>query len=158
MIIVNIPYFTRSFKIIQFHTESTMLIKKIKHRFAALCTKKGMINDEQIIEALKIQVRENIEKKKHRPIGEILMELGYMNKKQVDEILNLIIEPRFGDIAISKRFISVNQLVHALSTQVKEESNKGRHRLVGEILVDHGYMSILQVQETLNAIQPQTVH
>jgi hypothetical protein len=135
-----------------------MLIRKIKHRFAALCTKKGLINDEQVIDALKIQVRENIEEKTHRPIGEILMELGYMNKKQVEDILNMIIEPRFGDIAISKRFISVEQLVHALSTQVKEESGRKEHRMVGEILMDHGYMSSLQVQETLNAIAPRTVH
>lgn len=135
-----------------------MLIRKIKHRFAALCTKKGLIDDEQIIEALKIQVKENIEEKTHRPIGEILMELGHMNKKQVEDILNMIIEPRFGDVAISKRFISVDQLVHALSTQVKEESGRGEHRRVGEILMDHGYMSSLQVQETLNAIAPQPVH
>lgn len=135
-----------------------MLLKKIKNRFAALSTKKGLITDEQIIDALKIQVKENIEEKRHRPIGEILMELGYMNKNQVDEILSLIIEPRFGDIAISKRFISVNQLVHALSTQVKEESGKGQHRPVGEILVDHGYMNALQVQETINAMEPRALH
>lgn len=134
-----------------------MVLKKIKSRFAVLCKKKGYASRDQILEALMIQVHENIEEKKHRPIGEILMERGHMNKTQVDEILSLIIEPRFGDMAISKKFISVRQLVHALSTQVKEEFESGRRRLVGEILVDQGDMNPLQVKETLDAMQTQTV-
>ncbi len=111
--------------------------------------KRGYITEEHVIEALKIQVNENIEKKMHRPIGQILLELGYMNKQQLNDVMDMFIEPRFGDIAITKKYISANQLIQALSIQVREEAKNGRHRLIGDILMDYGYMSPLQIRETL---------
>jgi len=38
-------------------------------------------------EALEIQVTENIEKKKHRFIGTILVDQGYMKHSQISEVL-----------------------------------------------------------------------
>jgi hypothetical protein len=130
-----------------------VMLEKIKQRFASLSMKKGYITEDHVIEALKIQVNENIEKSTHRPIGQILLELGYMNKQQLNDVMDMFVEPRFGDVAITKKFISANQLIQALSVQVREESKNGKHRLIGEILLDHGYMSPFQIRETLDAMQ-----
>jgi hypothetical protein len=48
---------------------------------------KGFITGHQLVEATVIQVREDVEGKPHRPVGEILVSLGYMNPRQVDEVL-----------------------------------------------------------------------
>jgi hypothetical protein len=58
-------------------------------------------------------------------------------------------EKRFGLIAIEKGFISDDDLIKALIIQVKEEIEEGRHRLIGEILLDMGVMSGKQIEEVL---------
>jgi len=128
------------------------LFAKIKKRFAALSLNKGFVTTAQVIDALTIQIKENVLEKKHRPIGEILMDLGYMNKEQIQEVMESSVEPRFGDTAISKGFISIDQLVEAMSRQLKQEADDGHHMLIGEILVDLGYMNHHQVQETLSGM------
>lgn len=125
------------------------MFTKIKKRFASLSLNKGFVTTGQVIEALTLQIRENVIQKKHRPIGEILMELGYMNKDQIQEVMESSVEPRFGDTAISLGFISIDQLVEAMSRQLREDADEGRHRLIGEILVSLKYMDELQVEQTL---------
>jgi hypothetical protein len=133
-----------------------MLLKRIKERFATLAMKKGFVDVSQVIEALTIQIKEKIEEKKHRPIGKIFIELGYMNEKQINEILDTYVEPRFGDVAITKRFITPDQLIKAMTVQIKEELKKKKRRLIGEILVDLGYMDNSQVEETLEILAKTT--
>jgi len=129
-----------------------MVLKKMKKRFVALSLSKGFINVEQAIEALTIQVKENIKEKKYRPIGEILLDLGYMDKQEIEKVLESKFEQRFGDAAVAKGFITLNHLVKAMAIQVKEEAEEGRHRLIGEILIDIGHVSKSQVLEVLDAM------
>ena len=42
---------------------------------------------DQLQKALGIQIEENIEGKKHRLIGNILVDLDYMNEEQTNKIL-----------------------------------------------------------------------
>ncbi|UCD31285.1 MAG: hypothetical protein JSW04_09365 [Desulfobacterales bacterium] len=56
-------------------------------RFGRLAIEKGYIAFEQAYEALVIQVTEELESAKRRPIGEILFEKGYMTTTQVDGVL-----------------------------------------------------------------------
>jgi len=56
-------------------------------RFGFMAVEMGFITLDQIIEAMKIQVKEDLKDQKHRLIGEILVDLGYMNPSQVDEAL-----------------------------------------------------------------------
>ncbi|MFO7962745.1 MAG: hypothetical protein R6U50_02380 [Desulfobacterales bacterium] len=126
-----------------------MVIKQIKERFATLAMKRGFVDLSQVIEALTIQIKEKNAEKKHRPIGRIFRDLGYMNEKQVNDVLEAFIEPRFGDIAISKGFITPDQLIKGMIIQIREELEKKKRRPIGEILIDIGYMSTLQVEETL---------
>jgi hypothetical protein len=48
---------------------------------------KGFVRPEQVLDALKIQVTENVEKKKHRFIDTILVDQGYMKHSQISEVL-----------------------------------------------------------------------
>ena len=56
-------------------------------RFGGLAVGKGFITPEQLYEALRIQVEENLAKFKHRRIGMILLEQDLINLEQIDEIL-----------------------------------------------------------------------
>lgn len=59
----------------------------LERRFGIVAVEKGLVSPEQIREALEIQVTENIEKKKHRFIGTILVDQGYMKHSQISEVL-----------------------------------------------------------------------
>ena len=57
-------------------------------RFGVVAVNKGFATAEQVIEALNIQVREDIATGKHRKIGMILLEKGHITMTQIDEVLN----------------------------------------------------------------------
>ena len=128
-----------------------MLLRK-KKRFGTLALSKGFINTEQLIEALTIQMKENIKTKKNRPIGEILLQLGHINTKELKELLEPRFEQRFGETAVSMGFINLNHLVKAMAIQAKEGVEGGNHRLLGEILIERGHMNKSQVNEVLKSM------
>ena len=61
-------------------------------------------------------------------------------------------EKQFGIIAIEKGFITAENLIETLKIQVEEEIKYKTHRLIGEILMDKGYITPSQIQEVLNLI------
>jgi hypothetical protein len=66
---------------------------KIEHfekQFGIIAIEKGFITSDILIEALKIQVEEEIEYKAHRLIGEILMEKGHIDASQIQKVLDTI--------------------------------------------------------------------
>ena len=62
-------------------------------------------------------------------------------------------EIRFGNIAMSKGFITGEQLVNAIKTQLNMEVERGEHILIGEILVDMGVMNEKQVNKVIKAMK-----
>jgi hypothetical protein len=56
-------------------------------RFGVIAVEKRFITKEQLFEALKIQVEEDLSGKPHTLIGIILIRLGYLTVEQADEIL-----------------------------------------------------------------------
>jgi len=48
---------------------------------------KGFITLENLYEAMKIQILENLSGSVHRPIGQILWEEGYIKTEQIKEVL-----------------------------------------------------------------------
>ena len=64
-----------------------MTLQDLEQRFGATAVGNGYITLDQLMEALQIQVRENIEGKTHRLTGQILCDLGYMTLQQVEEVL-----------------------------------------------------------------------
>jgi hypothetical protein len=64
-----------------------MPTEKLDIRFGALAVTKEFITPEQLVEALKIQVNENLKQSKHRLIGEILREKEYITTAQTNAVL-----------------------------------------------------------------------
>ena len=62
-------------------------MSQFQNRFGFIAVEKGFITADQLIEAFKIQVMEEIEKEKHRLIGAILFEQGYITLDQIEEVL-----------------------------------------------------------------------
>lgn len=64
---------------------------KIEHyekRFGIIAIEKGYITPDKLLEALKIQVEEDVEYKNHRLIGEILMEKDYITADEIQDVLD----------------------------------------------------------------------
>ncbi len=61
-----------------------------KNRFGTIAVEKGFLTKEQLLEALNIQAKENIESDTHRLIGQILLDRGYMTEDQIDSVLESI--------------------------------------------------------------------
>lgn len=64
-----------------------MSSEHLEKRFGIIAVEKGFVTPSQVLEAMEIQVKENMEKQIHRSLGEIMVEKGYLNPSQVNEIL-----------------------------------------------------------------------
>ena len=64
-----------------------MTIEVHDKRFGVIAVEKRFITKEQLFEALKTQVEEDLSGKSHTLIGIILLRLGYLTVEQADEIL-----------------------------------------------------------------------
>ncbi len=60
--------------------------------------------------------------------------------------------PRFGHIAVEKGFVSLEQVKEALSEQLDDNVANRPHRLLGQILLGHGWMDPEQVETVLNEL------
>ena len=65
-------------------------IQKYEKQFGILAIQKGFISQDELMEALNIQVNEDMEGLKHRLIGEILLDIDYITAGKIQEILNIM--------------------------------------------------------------------
>jgi hypothetical protein len=61
-------------------------------------------------------------------------------------------EMRFGVVAIHKKYVTPEQVIDALNIQVQEDISDGRHRKIGTILLDQGYLTSDQLDEVLQEL------
>jgi hypothetical protein len=61
-----------------------------KVRFGMIAIQKGYISKDQLIRALTIQAKENIEEGKHRLLGQIMLGEGFLSAEQIDDILETL--------------------------------------------------------------------
>ena len=59
-------------------------------RFGAVAIDKGFITLENLLEAMEIQILENLDNSDHRLIGQILWEKGYIKTEQINEVLKFM--------------------------------------------------------------------
>ncbi len=71
-------------------SNNTRRTGKRQLRFGVVAVEKGFITPDQLFEALKVQVREDLEKETHRLLGEILLEQDAMTHEQRDEVLEVL--------------------------------------------------------------------
>ena len=64
-----------------------MTDEKKEMRFGIIAINKGYVMPEQVIDALNIQVKEDMAAGKHRRIGMILLEKGHLTLAQINEVL-----------------------------------------------------------------------
>ncbi len=64
-----------------------METEHLEKRFGIVAVEKGFVTAEQIVEAMRVQVLEDVECGKHRLIGRILLEQGILKLAQVDDVL-----------------------------------------------------------------------
>lgn len=62
------------------------------------------------------------------------------------------LEKRFGILAVEKGFVTADQVIEALKTQVIEDLEKGKHRLIGRILLEKGLITLSQIDSVLESI------
>ena len=63
-------------------------IASYEERFGNIAIAKGFITSEELLEALRVQVQEETEKKTHRLIGQILIEQGVISGEQIQQVLS----------------------------------------------------------------------
>ena len=62
------------------------------------------------------------------------------------------LERRFGITAVKEGFITTDQLIEAISTQIVEELEESGHRLIGEILFEKQYLTAVQIKKVLKLL------
>ncbi|MBW1916188.1 MAG: hypothetical protein JRI86_14855 [Deltaproteobacteria bacterium] len=67
-----------------------MMTKHHEIRFGVVAVKKGFVIPEQVVEALEVQVREDLSTGKHRRIGKILLEQQKIDDSQLNEVLHTL--------------------------------------------------------------------
>jgi hypothetical protein len=64
-----------------------MTLEGQEKRFGVIPVGKGFVTKGQVLEALTIQVEEDLSGKTHTLTGNILMKLGYLTHEELDDIL-----------------------------------------------------------------------
>jgi hypothetical protein len=60
----------------------------------------------------------------------------------------------FGEIALEKRFVTAEQLYEALTDQAKDRAEGRPERLLGQILLELGYLKETQIAQVLDILYP----
>jgi hypothetical protein len=66
------------------------------------------------------------------------------------------LDRRFGNIAMEKGFVTIDQLIRAITIQVMEEMETGVRKLIGQILHERSQITKNQLEEVLNELK--TIH
>ena len=71
-----------------------------------------------------------------------------------DRELSILYGQRFGQIAVNKGFVNLNQVQEALAEQLNCNSytRLRPRKLIGEILFENGWMTLKQIEEVLEEI------
>jgi hypothetical protein len=74
-----------------------MVKQSMEKRFGLVAVQMGFITVDQLIDAIEIQTKEDVENGEHRLIGWILLEKGYITPPQVNEVLKAMKIPVLED-------------------------------------------------------------
>ncbi|MFA5038441.1 MAG: hypothetical protein WC732_02035 [Candidatus Omnitrophota bacterium] len=111
---------------------------KIPKKLGELLVENGLLTERQVVEALETQKRE----KKY--LGSIIVELGFTTQEKLDSTLARQYGSRLGEFLIEKGLISFDQLHVAMDEQ------KNSMKSLGEILIDKGYVTEMDLMEGLS--------
>jgi hypothetical protein len=134
-----------------------------KKLFGALAIEKGCATVEDVLECLKIQYRAKVVFGRHLFLGEVMVLQGILDEDALREILEEseeffqepeegVSEPLFGEVAVSRGYVTPAQVLECLDTQVEDVARGDRYRLLGEIMYDRGYLSRAQIDEVIEIL------
>ncbi len=85
--------------------------------------------------------------------------LRLITSREESEIENNVLKklaiqyfPRFGNIAVHMGFVTAEQLKEAVVLQVEDDIFERPHRLIGEILLENGWITDEQIDTVLNEL------
>jgi hypothetical protein len=62
------------------------------------------------------------------------------------------LEKRFGVSAVNKGLVTADEVIEALRIQMLEDIDRGRHRLIGQILLEKGCITLSEIDHVLESI------
>ncbi len=68
-------------------SEFTHKVEEYEKRFGVTAIELGFITGEQLVDALRVQVHEDLNDGKHRLLGQILRDMGLMRAEQIEQVL-----------------------------------------------------------------------
>jgi hypothetical protein len=100
---------------------------------------KGVVTKEELTHVLDRQ------KNVRLMLGVLAINAGYMNAKQVDEVhyIQNLKDQRFGEIAVSKGYLTNDQLLVLLGQQ------KAEHLILAQTLIDDGIMTMQTFEQEI---------
>jgi hypothetical protein len=134
--------------------------------FGEVAIERGWVSRDQVLDALKEQYRLRCLERRHLFLGEVLVQLGTISLERLVEIMDLSmgyheqpLEQRqkvfFGDVAVRKGYVTPVQLFRCLQLQRDEDMAGLAHRLIGEIMVDQGYLSAWELEDVISSMVDQ---
>ena len=69
---------------------------------------------------------------------------GYVETQHLDR--------RFGVSAVAMGFVTADQVIEALRIQVMEDIEKGKHRLIGLILLEQRLITLSQIERVMASL------
>ena len=139
--------------------------------FGQSAVSRGYLTKQDFLACLDAQKRCNRILKKHVPIGEIMIYRDLLSAEQYYSLLNLArTEGKqkddtelslgailFGEVAVGKGFVSLDQLIECLDMQKKEDLQGKPHRLIGEIMIEQGYLTRQKLERLVAMTREETV-
>lgn len=62
----------------------------------------------------------------------------------------------FGEVALEKKYVTSEQLYSALTHQARAKVETGEEKLLGQILLEQGFLTTDQINEILDVLYPVT--
>jgi predicted RNA-binding Zn-ribbon protein involved in translation (DUF1610 family) len=87
--------------------------RRASKRFGALAVEKGFISKEQFVDAMLVQLENELEGRGPRLIGSVLNEMGYMTSGQVGEVIKAMSKPERWECPYCGVLISTCPKCHA---------------------------------------------
>ncbi|MBI4575059.1 MAG: hypothetical protein HY722_02220 [Planctomycetes bacterium] len=111
----------------------------------------GFVTAEQLLEVLDLQLREDKAKLRHRLLGEILKDRGYLSPGQLAQGLRRVEVLTFAELLRERDLMDPGELA-----ALAEDPNtlSGGLRWFGDELVARGYLTRLQLDALLGRVEP----
>ena len=73
--------------------------------FGEVAFEMGFVTTDQLYKALTLQAKDEVEKRPYRTLGQVLIELGHMDEKQVLEVLKVLHGPKAKSVQARKKAV-----------------------------------------------------